>query len=189
MPSTTAFERLHCAWSDMVLANLTSFSKMLSVTFLSLVTVIGIKKMCMEDRRRRRRLRRGGVKVVKRASAAQAQASSARSAVKARTFIIVGRARVYHNKSERRAARIPRAATLPAVRRRQIEYRAYRTVMTGWLLVVLVAGAAAAGGRMPRTSAPAAPAPPPAPAPAPRLPLRNVTLSSRNSVRNRSVSH
>lgn len=51
-------------------------------------------------------------------SGARAGAGVPPSAVKARTFIVVGRARVYHNKSERLSARIPRVATLPAVRRR-----------------------------------------------------------------------
>ncbi|XP_026756937.3 fibrinogen alpha chain [Galleria mellonella] len=51
-----------------------------------------------------------------------------------------------------------------------------------WIVVLLATGAAAAGGRLPRTSPPA---PPPAPSPAPRLPQRNLTLSSRSSVRNR----
>ncbi|XP_045784760.1 angiopoietin-related protein 2 [Maniola jurtina] len=51
-----------------------------------------------------------------------------------------------------------------------------------WLVVVLAAGAAAAGTRLPRTSPPA---PAPAPASAPRLPQRNFTISSRSSVRNR----
>ncbi|XP_072931178.1 uncharacterized protein [Epargyreus clarus] len=55
-----------------------------------------------------------------------------------------------------------------------------------WMVVFLVAGAAAAGTRLPRTSPPAPPAPaPPPPSPAPRLPQRNFTLSSRTSVRNR----
>ncbi|XP_047544175.1 angiopoietin-related protein 2 [Vanessa atalanta] len=51
-----------------------------------------------------------------------------------------------------------------------------------WLVVVLAAGAAAAGTRLPRTSPPA---PAPAPSPATRLPQRNFTISSRSSVRNR----
>ncbi|KAL0902648.1 hypothetical protein ABMA27_000472 [Loxostege sticticalis] len=53
-----------------------------------------------------------------------------------------------------------------------------------WMLVLLAAGAAAAGGRLPRTSPPAPP-PAPSPAPSPRLPQRNLTLSTRSSVRNR----
>ncbi|XP_050361393.1 angiopoietin-related protein 2 [Nymphalis io] len=51
-----------------------------------------------------------------------------------------------------------------------------------WLVVVLAAGAAAAGTRLPRTSPPA---PAPVPSPATRLPQRNFTISSRSSVRNR----
>lgn len=53
-----------------------------------------------------------------------------------------------------------------------------------WLVVVLAAGAAAAGTRLPRTSQPA---PSPAPSSATRLPQRNFTISSRSSVRNRLV--
>lgn len=65
--------------------------------------------------------------------------------------------------------------------------RAHGLVMSRlWMLVLLAAGAAAAGGRLPRTSPPAPP-PAPSPAPSPRLPQRNLTLSTRSSVRNRSV--
>ncbi|XP_048004702.1 fibrinogen alpha chain [Leguminivora glycinivorella] len=53
-----------------------------------------------------------------------------------------------------------------------------------WMVVLLAAGAAAAGGRLPRTSLPASTAAPSTSA-APKLPSRNITLSSRNSVRNR----
>lgn len=67
--------------------------------------------------------------------------------------------------------------------------RAHGIVMSRlWMLVLLAAGAAAAGGRLPRTSPPA-PSPAPSPAPLPRLPQRNLTLSNRSSVRNRSVPH
>ena len=51
-----------------------------------------------------------------------------------------------------------------------------------WLVVALVAGAA--GNRLPRTS----PTSGPSPAPSTRLPQRNFTISSRSSVRNRSVN-
>ncbi|KAI5637009.1 hypothetical protein NE865_10309 [Phthorimaea operculella] len=55
-----------------------------------------------------------------------------------------------------------------------------------WLVVVLAAGAAAAGTRLPRTSA-ASPAPPATPSPAhqARQAHRNLTLAARSSVRNR----
>ncbi|CAH2985269.1 unnamed protein product [Chilo suppressalis] len=51
-----------------------------------------------------------------------------------------------------------------------------------WLVVLLAAGATAAGGRLPRTSPPVTQA---SPSPSTRLPQRNFTLSSRSSVRNR----
>ncbi|KAJ0183722.1 hypothetical protein K1T71_000145 [Dendrolimus kikuchii] len=53
-----------------------------------------------------------------------------------------------------------------------------------WMVLLLAAGVAAAGGRLPRTSPPA-PAPPAAPAPQPRLPPRNITLATRSTIRNR----
>lgn len=58
--------------------------------------------------------------------------------------------------------------------------------MGPWLLLALLTGAAAAGGRLPRTPQPPSTTPLPPPT-TPRALQRNLTLTSRPSVRNRSV--
>ncbi|GBP95996.1 hypothetical protein EVAR_66923_1 [Eumeta japonica] len=89
-----------------------------------------------------------------------------------------------HNKSERGSARASRRVARIATVRWQITTRV-PVMGPCWVLwaALVAAGAAATGGRLPRTSGTGAPPV------TPRLPARNLTLAGRNSVRNRSVSN
>lgn len=115
-------------------------------------------------------------------------AGSSRIVVKAFAFIVVGRRRRgAQNKSEGGREQVyckylTNSRQLASVTVGCVAFVSGPVMYRWWLVVVLVAGAA--GNRLPRTSPTSAPSP----APSTRLPQRNFTISSRSSVRNRSVT-